>query len=99
MNFQVERVTNASALHECAKIMTSTPLWGETGYDLERCLQILTHADVRVTGALRDGKVIGFAGVLEPGMVFEPMIVVLCVTGGVSGSRCGLSAHGCAGVR
>ena len=89
MSGQVERITESSVLRECAEMMTSTPLWGETGYDFDRCLHYLTHSGMQVTGVLHEDRVVGFAAVLEHGMVFEPMLVVLCVEEETQGTGVG----------
>ena len=89
MSGMVERITEISVLRECAEMMTSTPLWGETGYDFDRCLLYLTHSGMQVTGVLREDRVVGFAAVLEHGMVFEPMLVALCVEEGARGTGVG----------
>ena len=89
MSGPVEHITDISVLRECAEMMTSTPLWGETGYDFDRCLRYLTHSGMQVTGVLREDRVVGFAAVLEQGLVFEPMLVALCVEEGSRGTGVG----------
>jgi ribosomal protein S18 acetylase RimI-like enzyme len=73
----VRLITSESQLQKCVSLLTQDPLWSEYGRDVLE--EHIHNPSMTVTGLFTDGDIVGFAAVLQPGMVFEPMLTYLCV--------------------
>ncbi|PZS02350.1 MAG: hypothetical protein DLM70_10515 [Chloroflexi bacterium] len=80
MDFNIEPLTKASQLSECASMMVTSNPWSRLCFTQEQCETSLAHPLMSVYGAVDPGGAIfAFVACVEFGIGFEPMIEYLCV--------------------
>jgi [ribosomal protein S18]-alanine N-acetyltransferase len=89
---EIVKITSTNELRACARMMVAAPPWSTLRFELDQCLEDLSHSHMQVHAAVNtNSEIAGFLASMENGIGFEPIIEYLCVKEDLRGKGIGTS--------
>lgn len=77
--YEIVELKHIEEFSDCATMMLESNPWNKLYFTRAQCEEDLARPEMRVHGAVSDGRILGFLASLSNGIGFEPMIEYLCV--------------------